>query len=74
MASVLLTIGSTVMIALGLISTNFSFSKLMNHSENEPRSHNLALDKLQRAINEQSEDRMKQLDFISKRLRQKNNA
>ena len=63
MASVLLTIGSTVMIALGFIS-----------SENEPRSHNLALDKLQRAINEQSEDRMKQLDFVSKRLRQKNNA
>ena len=66
--------GGTVVDALAFSSTNFLFSRLTDHGEKERKRHNLALEKLQRARDEWSKDRMKRLDFIIKRLREKNEA
>ena len=46
----------------------------MDHGEKERKRHDLALDKLQRARDKWNENRMKLLDFIIKRLREKNEA
>ena len=74
MASVLFTIGGAVMNALVFSGTNFFFCKLTDHGEKEPKRHDLTLEKLQRTRNKWNEDRMKRLYFISKRLREKNEA
>ena len=55
-----------------LAGTNFVFSGLTDHGEKERKKHDLALKRLQRARNECNKDRMKRLDFINKRLREKN--
>ena len=47
---------------------------LTGHGEKERKRHDLALGKLQRARDKWNEDRMKRLQFIDKRLREKNNA
>ena len=73
MASVLLTTGGVVVNALAFSSTNFVFSRLTDHGAEEQR-HDLALKKLQRARDEWNRDRMKRLDFMNKRLREKNEA
>ena len=74
MASVLFTIGGAVVNALAFSDTNFIFSRLTDHGAKERKRHDLALEKLQRARNEWNKDRMKRLDFINKRLREKNEA
>ena len=60
--------------ALAFSSTNSVFSRLTDHGEEERKRHDLALEKLQRARDEWNKDRMKRLDFINKRLREKNEA
>ena len=72
MASLSFTIGGVVVNALAGCGTNFVFSKLTDHGEKERKRHDLALERLQRARDEWNEDRMKRLDFINKRLREKN--
>ena len=62
MASVLFTIGS------------FVFRRLADHGTEERKRHDLALEKLQRARDEWNKDRMKRLNFMNKRLREKNEA
>ena len=74
MASLLFTIGGAVVNALAFSGTNFVFSKLTDHGEEERKRHDLALEKLQRARDEWNEDQMKRLDFINKRLREKHDA
>ena len=74
MASVLFTIGGAMMNALAFNGTNFFFSKLTDYGEKERKRHDLALEKLQRARDKRNKDRMKRLDFINKRLREKNEA
>ena len=74
MASLLFTIGGAVVNALAFSGTNFVFSRLTDHGEEERKRHDLALEKLQRARDEWNKDRMKRLDFISKRLSEKNEA
>ena len=54
--------------------TNFVFSRLTDHGEEERKRHDLALKKLERARNEWNKDRKKRLDFINKRLHEKNEA
>ena len=71
MASLLFTIGGVVFNALPFSGTNFVFSRLRNHGEEECKRHKLAIERLQRARDEWNEDRMKRLDFINKRLREK---
>ena len=60
--------------ALAFSGTNFVFSRLTNHGAEERKIHDLALEKLQRARDEWNRDRTKRLDFINKRLREKNEA
>ena len=74
MASLLFTVGGAVVNALAFSGTNFLFSGFMDHGEKERKRHDLALEKLQRARDEWNEDRMKPLDFINKRLRERNEA
>ena len=45
---------------------------LRDNGAEEGKRHDLALGKLQRARDEWNKDRMKRLDFINKRLREKN--
>ena len=72
MASVLFTIGGAVLNALAFSGTNFVFSRLTDHGAEERKRHDLALEKLQRAKYDGNRHRMKRLDFMNKRLREKN--
>ena len=74
MASLLFTIGGAVVNALAFSGTNFVFSRLTDHGEKECKRHDLAHEKLQRARDEWNKDWMKRLDFINKRLREKNDV
>ena len=60
--------------ALVFTSTNFIFSRLADHGAKESKRHNLEDEKLQSSRNKWNEDRMKRLDFINKRLREKKEA
>ena len=71
MASLLFTIGGAVVNALAFSGTNFVFSRLTDHGEEERKQHDLAMEMLQRARDQWNEDRMKRLEFINKRLREK---
>ena len=71
MTSVLFTIGGAVVNALAFSGTNFVFGRLTNHGA---KVQNLAEEKLQRARDKWNEDQMKQIDFINKKLREKNEA
>ena len=51
-----------------------STQRFTDHGEGENKRHDLALEKLQRARDEWNKDRMKWLDFINKRLREKSEA
>ena len=60
--------------ALDFSSTNFVFNRLTDHGEEERKRHDLALEKLQRTRDKWNIHRMKRLDFMNKRLREKNEA
>ena len=72
MASLLFTIGGAMVNVLVFSGTNFVFSRLTDHGSEECKRHDLALERLQRARDEWNKDRMKRLDFINKRPREKN--
>ena len=74
MASLLFTVGGAMVNALAFTSTNFVFSELTDHGEEERKRHDLALGKLQRARDKWNKDQMKRLDFINKSLLEKNEA
>ena len=74
MASLLLTVGGAVVNVSAFSGTNFVFSRLTDHGEEERKRYDLAVEQLQRARNKWSEDRMKRLDFIKKRMHEKNEA
>ena len=74
MASLLFTIGGAVVNALAFSGNNFVFSRLTHHGAEERKIHDLALEKLQRARDKWNRDRMKRLDFMNKRLCEKNEA
>ena len=74
MASLLFTIGGAVVNALAFSGTNFVFSRLTDHGEEERKRYDLALGKLQRARDEWNKDQMKRLDFINRKLHEKNEA
>ena len=60
--------------ALSFSGTNFVFSRLADRGAEERKRHYLALEKLQRARDEWNRDRIKRLDFINRKLREKNEA
>ena len=72
MASVLYTTGGVGVNALAFSSSNFVFTRLTDHGAEERKRHDLALEKLQRARDEFNRDRMKHLDLINKRQRERN--
>ena len=72
MASLLFTIGGAVVKVLAFSNTNFVFSRFRDHGEEVRKRHDFAIEKLQRSRDEWNKDRMKRLDFINKRLRDKN--
>ena len=74
MTSVLFTIGGAVVNALAFSGTNFVFGRLTNHGAKVHKRNDLAEEKLQRARDKWNEDQMKQIDFINKKLREKNEA
>ena len=74
MASLLFTISGAVVNALAFSGTNFVFSRLIDHGEEECKRLDLALERLQRARDEWDQNRLKPLDLINKRLREKNEA
>ena len=74
MASLLFTVGGAVVNALAFSGNNFFFSRLTDHGAEERKRHDLALEKLQRARDEWNRDRMKRLDFMNKRLPERNEA
>ena len=74
MASVLFTVGGAVVNALAFSGTNFVFSRLTDHSAEEHKRHDLALEKLQGARDEWNRDQMKRFDLINKRLSERNEA
>ena len=71
--TILSRILSSAVSATGFGGANV-FSMVTDHSAKECKRHDLALKKLQRAMDKWNEDRMKRLDFINKRLREKNEA
>ena len=76
MASLLFTLLSSLLGA-GINATAFAgaslgFSMLRDDGGKERKRHDLAEEKLQRARGKWNEDRMKRLEFINKRLREKN--
>ena len=74
MASLLFTVSGAAVNALAFSGTNFIFSRLTDHGAEERKRYDLALEKLQTARDEWNRDRMKRLDFIDRRLREKNEA
>ena len=74
MASLLFTVGGAVVNALTFSGTNLVFSRLTVQGAEEHKRHDLALEKLQRAWDEWNRDRMKRIDFMNRRLREKNEA
>ena len=71
MALLSFTIAAAVVNALTFSGTNFVFSRLTDRGVEERKRHDLALKKLQRARDAWNKDRMEQLDFINKTLREK---
>ena len=74
MASLLFIIGGAVVNSVVSGGTNFIFSMLTDHGAEKRKRRDLALKKLQRVRDEWNKDRMKRLDFINRRLREKNEA
>ena len=72
--TILSGIFSSVFSATAFGGANLAFSTLTDHGAKEHKRHDLALEKLQRARDKWNENRMKRLDFINKRLREKNKA
>ena len=56
--------------SLAFSGTNFVFSRLTDHDEEERKRHDLVLEKLQKARDKWNEDQMKRIDFINKSLRE----
>ena len=69
--TILSGIFSSVFSATAFGSANLTFSMFTEHGAKERKRHDLALEKLQRTRDKLNEDRIKQLDFINKRLREK---
>ena len=72
--ALLFTIPSGIFISVfsAFGGANLAFSMLTDHGAKERKRHDLALEKIQRARGKWNEDRMKRLDYINKRLPEKN--
>ena len=71
MASLLAIGASAAINALAFSGTNYIFSTFSDHEEAERKRYDLALEDLQRDRDKWNQERMERLDFINKRLRDK---
>ena len=71
--ALLFTIPSGIFISVfsAFGGANLAFSMLTDHGAKERKIYGLAHDELQRSRDKWNEDRMKRLDFINKRQREK---
>ena len=60
--------------ALALSGSNYLFSKLLDHGQEEQKRHDLAMKKFQEAIDEWYKEWLKNIDFIIKRLHDQQHA
>ena len=74
MASLLAVGASAPVNALAFSGTNYLFSKFSDHGEAERKRHDIALEDVQRDRDKWNQERLKRLDFINKRLRDKKEA
>ena len=74
MASLLAIGASAAINALAFSGTNYVFSKFSDHGETERKRHDLALEELQRDRDAWNKERTERLDFINKRLRERNES
>ena len=74
MASLLAIIASAGINALAFSVTNYAFSKISDHGTAERKRHDIALADRQRDRDKWNQKRLKRLDFINKRLRDKKEA
>ena len=74
MASLLAIGASAAINALAFSGTNYLFSKFSDHGKTERKRHDLALEKLQRDRDAWNKECSERLDFINKRLRERNEA
>ena len=71
----LLAIGASAAVnTLGFSEINYIFSKLSDHGEAERKRHDIALEDLPRDRDKWNQERLKRLEFINKRLRDKKKA
>ena len=66
--------GGAVVNALVFSGTLFVFSRLTDRGAKEHKRHDLAEEEIQRARDKLYKNRMERLDFINKRLRERNEA
>ena len=74
MVTLLATGASAAINALAFSGTNSIFSKFSDHGEAERKRHDIALEDLQRDRDKWNQERLKILDFINERLRDKKEA
>ena len=74
MASLLAIAGGAALNALAFSGTNFLFSRLSDHGEEERKRHDLAMEKLQKARDKWMKERQQKIDFINERLRKEKQA
>ena len=74
MASLLATGASAAVNVLAFSGTNYLFSKFSDHGEAERKRYDIALEDLQCDRDKWNQERLKRLDFINKRLRDKKEA
>ena len=72
MATIAMMVGGAIVNALAFTGSNFMFSKL--HSDDERVRHDKAIEQLNRAQAAYERQRVAQLDFINKRLREQGHA
>ena len=71
----LLAIGASAAInAVAFSGTNYIFSKCSDHGEAQRKRHDIALEDLQPDRDKWNQERLKRLDFINKRLRDRKEA
>ena len=71
----LLAIGASAAInAVAFSKKNYIFSQFSGHGEAERKRHDLAIEELQKDREKWNQERLKRLDFINKRLRDKKEA
>ena len=74
MASLLALAGGAAINALAFSGSNFLFSKLSDHGEEERKRHDKAIEELQKSQAEWVRKRQERLDFINSKLRERDEA